>query len=439
MPTQAEINKKIDDAILRGIRFMEKAMHEDGSYGVEMPSRDGGKPVYMDNVGITGLALLAILESPCAKDEVNKPYFQKGVKYLLSKVQKDGSITNPETGYYIYKTGICIRVFALLDSDRYARIIKDGQEFLRNIQYDETDQMTEEDDFYGGWGYGQKMGRPALPPADTAIEGLRESGLKADDPVFKKAKVFVKKCQNTDENVYDKKHTKEVDPIHDGGARHNPRGSKVESTSKVKGKINMPSSGSMTAAFIKSMLYMGEPKDSDCLRQAFNWIVKNYTLERNPGFTHKNNKDKQGLYYYYNTLSKALLMYGAHIIITPDDKHHNWAVELSEKIISLQREDGSWFNQYEERWYEGNPSLVTSYCVMALSNCRREMLEQQSVVLNAKVERFNAERLLENVEMKAAVGKIGKEEADKIRKDLEKKIGRLTRRIELIEATLIFG
>ena len=132
-------------------------------------------------------------------------------------------------------------------------------------------------------------------------------------------------------------------------------------------------------------------------------------------------------------------MYGAHIILPPDDKHHTWAVELAEKSMSMQCEDGSWFNQYEERWYEGNPSLVTSYCVMALSNCRKEMLEQQSVVLNAKLERFNAERQLEDVEMKAAIGKIGKEEADKIRKDLEKKIGRLTRRIELIEATLIFG
>ena len=42
-----------------------------------------------------------------------------------------------------------------------------------------------------------------------------------------------------------------------------------------------------------------------------------------------------------------------------------WREELVRKIISLQRPDGSWIND-NNRWWENDPVLVTSYSLLAL-------------------------------------------------------------------------
>jgi hypothetical protein len=75
-------------------------------------------------------------------------------------------------------------------------------------------------------------------------------------------------------------------------------------------------------------------------------------------------------------MSKALLLMGKHTFRTDDGKLHNWALELSRRIISLQSPDGSWINGEAERWLEGNPSLVTAYAVEVLNNCREELADQ---------------------------------------------------------------
>ncbi|HUU31550.1 MAG TPA: hypothetical protein VMY69_05555, partial [Phycisphaerae bacterium] len=50
---------------------------------------------------------------------------------------------------------------------------------------------------------------------------------------------------------------------------------------------------------------------------------------------------------------------------------HDWRAELSDSILRRQRENGSWFNE-AERWFEGEqvPVVPTSYCILALVECR---------------------------------------------------------------------
>ena len=54
--------------------------------------------------------------------------------------------------------------------------------------------------------------------------------------------------------------------------------------------------------------------------------------------------------------------------IESGDGKHDWARELADMIISLQRPDGSWVNS-NDQWMEDDCVLVTAYCVRALSYC----------------------------------------------------------------------
>ena len=119
----------------------------------------------------------------------------------------------------------------------------------------------------------------------------------------------------------------------------------------------------MTYAGFKSMLYAGLDRKDVRVQRAVDWIRRHYTLDHNPNMPHA--QSKQGLYYYYHVLARALRAWGEEMILDSDQVPHRWRDELRHKLLSLQLEDGSWVNQ-EDRWYEGNPHLVTAYAILAL-------------------------------------------------------------------------
>ena len=48
---------------------------------------------------------------------------------------------------------------------------------------------------------------------------------------------------------------------------------------------------------------------------------------------------------------------------------HDWKKELSAKVISLQKPDGSWAND-NNRFWEADPVLCTSFAMLVLELCR---------------------------------------------------------------------
>ena len=73
----------------------------------------------------------------------------------------------------------------------------------------------------------------------------------------------------------------------------------------------------------------------------------------------------QGIYYYYQTMSKALSAARIDTLKLENGKEADWRKELGEKILATQRENGSWLND-NGRWMESNPVLVTAYTVLSL-------------------------------------------------------------------------
>ena len=71
-------------------------------------------------------------------------------------------------------------------------------------------------------------------------------------------------------------------------------------------------------------------------------------------------------------MARALGLMGQRMINDGEGRSHDWPVELSAKLIGLQKADGTWVNADGTYW-ESNPVMATSRAVLALAHARAAM------------------------------------------------------------------
>jgi squalene-hopene/tetraprenyl-beta-curcumene cyclase len=328
----------------KGIAFLKASQNEDGSW------------TNAKILGITGLVLDALLE---AGVDVDDPVVKKGLDFLLSYKQPDGGIYSPTSNHKNYETSIAVSALSAGNKDkRFDETIKGAVKYLKEIQWDSDEGAKETDTAFGGQGYGSHK-RPDLSNTAFFLDALHSAGISQDDPAMKKALVFVSRCQNlsSEHNT-----TGFADKINDGGFYYTPAAGGSSQAGKDEATGGLRSYASMTYAGLKSMIYAGLTKDDPRVKAASTWLKKNYSLTENPGM------GQQGMFYYYHTMSKTLKTLGEPTFTTEDGVSHDWKADLVETLSAKQAGNGSWVNQ-ADRWYEGDPNLVTAYVLMALSNC----------------------------------------------------------------------
>ena len=62
-------------------------------------------------------------------------------------------------------------------------------------------------------------------------------------------------------------------------------------------------------------------------------------------------------------------MAGIDVLVQPDGRKVDWKEELAAKLLKLQQKDGSWVND-NNRFWENDPVLVTSFAILTLSLCK---------------------------------------------------------------------
>ena len=428
----AEHRALADEAIERGIAYLRQSQNPDGSWTPQT------------GPAVTGLVISSMLER--SDIDANDPTVAKGLRYILDRVQPDGSIRDGENGILAnYNTAICLSALSRVKGNpEAAAAIPGAQTFLKGLQWSVGDvtpdgqTITREHPYFGGAGYGRN-GRPDMSNTQIMLQGLHDSGLSSEDPAYARALAFIARCQGTPGNDYFPAGTL----VEDGGF--------IYATSINKDHPDIPVSyanpdlvdearagrpvsglrgyGSVTYAGFKSFLYANLDRDDPRVVAALEWIQNNYTLDQNPGMPEA--VKNQGLFYYYMTHARALnawdntmlTVYGKKSAIirasprTPlsdvnekrDELQHqgfevsvetktepilddsdtlgfypptvyiskelpsreiDWANNLIAKLATLQRPDGSFVNA-EPRWMEDDPSLVTAYALIALTEASR--------------------------------------------------------------------
>jgi squalene-hopene/tetraprenyl-beta-curcumene cyclase len=308
--------------------------------------------------GVTGVVLTGALQT--GRVTPQEPWVAKGLKYLESFVKEDGGIY--DSRHDCYTTSVALMAFVAANRDgRYNKIISDAQRYLKKIQWDEDESIDQDNPFYGGIGYDSQK-RPDMSNTQFAIEALMSSGTSSNDPAIQRALVFLSRSQNLRSEHNSASFTEAIADEDVGGFIYSPAG-KAESKAGASPTGGLRSYGSMTYAGLKSMLYAAVDKSDPRVQNAVNWLRRSWSVSENPGM------GQVGLFYYYHTMAKALATLGEDPFVDAKQAKHAWRVELFEELARRQNPNGSWTNP-ADRWFEGDPNLVTGYVLMALSHCK---------------------------------------------------------------------
>ena len=336
----------IDGALERGARYLLTEQSADGHWSdAQMPA-------------LTALPVWALSCSDSDAEGLSEAV-GRGVKFVLSTQRDDGGFYVPKpgrggSGLGNYNTSVCLS--ALYES-RKAPV----GAMLKAREFIASSQLTGDDTMAGGFGYEKVSRRRYADLSNTSyamdamsrtasLEELRTGGRRVDLD-WNKALSFVEGLQNQD-------------GPEKGGAAYNARTPHAGVTTNSAGRVSLRAYGSMSYAAVLSMCSAHLTKADPRVRNTLEYCSRHWTVEENPGM------GVQGLYYYYDILARALAAADVEEIQRGGGGASvRWKDELAAKLVSLQREDGSWAND-NNRFWETDPVLCTSFAMLALELCR---------------------------------------------------------------------
>lgn len=333
--------KTIDESIAEGVRFLLSAQSAEGYWSDrQMPA-------------LTALPVWALAKIPEERANGVTNAVKKGVEYVLSTQRADGGFYVPKpgrggSGLGNYNTAVCLS--ALFESK-----ISPVAPLLKAREYIASSQLTGDDTMAGGFGYDKISRRRYADLSNTgyALDAMRRTesleefraGARRVDVDWDKALAFV-------DNLMKK------DGPDAGGAAYNERTPQAGTVTNARNRVHLRAYGSMTYAAVLSMCHAKLDRADPRVKESLEYCRRNWSVDENPGM------GSQGLYYFYDIMARALSASGVEKI-----GDHEWKKELSAKLISLQKPDGSWYND-NNRFWESDPVLCTSFALLVLQLCQ---------------------------------------------------------------------
>jgi hypothetical protein len=371
-----DLPARVDRALEAALRALVAAQSPDGAW------RSTTYGVFKDGLSLTPIAQKAVTFGPSVKGSPDAR--RRGALYLMSRVRADGSIDEGPFGmiYPVYTASAAAIALSQLNSPE---TVPARDAWLRELK---RRQLTEElgwqpdDRPYGGWGYSVEPPSKArsdialgvhvdadLSSTLFAIGALRIGGVAAGDPIFRKALVFIERCQNVAAN------DAQSDPrFDDGGFFFSPtdpvRNKAGESGTDRAGRPRYHSYGSATADGLRALLCCGLSHDDARVVGARRWLEENFSAATNPGtFESVREVDRNATYFYYAwSVAHAFRALGTNAIFQ-NGRRVGWSEALARELLRRQRNDGTWTNPFTAS-KEDDPIVCTSFAAGALGNCR---------------------------------------------------------------------
>ncbi|MBR1871145.1 MAG: terpene cyclase/mutase family protein [Kiritimatiellae bacterium] len=337
---------EIDDAMVRGVQWLARQQAADGSFSdPQMPA-------------LTALPLWAMAVTGDAAGDTAQ-IRAAAARYILATQRDDGGFYVPKpgrggSGLGNYNTAVCMS--ALYDAG-----LAPNEAILKARDYIASSQLTGDDTMAGGFGYDRISRRRYADLSNTAyaLDAMRRTEGVEDF----RAKGQKKADLNWDAAIRFVEHLQETEGERAGGAAYNERTAQGGSETNSSGRVQLRAYGSMSYAAVLSLCHAKLTRDDMRVKSALEYCSRFWTVDENPGM------GAQGLYYYYDIIARALSVANVPSLVQPDGEVVDWKSELAAKIRSLQREDGSWANS-NNRFWESDPVLATSFAILALNLCR---------------------------------------------------------------------
>jgi squalene-hopene/tetraprenyl-beta-curcumene cyclase len=347
-----------DDPLNVDAALHQKTVRAGLDFLVQGQSREDGSFSKHLGPAVTAMCAYAMMQNGVSPE---RPEVSTALVYVESFVQPDGGIYPEGSNLRNYETSIAVMCFQLANKNgKYDDKIAKAVTFLKSLQWDDAEGHPLSSNFFGGQGYGSGK-RPDASNTSFYLDALNAVGEDANSTAVRNATIFMSRCQNLPSAHNTLGYAAVVTAEDKGGFIYSAAGEGESKAGKTP-EGGLRSYASMTYAGLKSFLHAGLNKDDIRVQAALDWIRRNYDLKSNPGM------GEQGLFYYYHVFAKALSTLNERQFVDASGKAHNWRAELTAELASRQKTDGSWVNA-TDRWYEGDPNLVTCYALMALSYC----------------------------------------------------------------------
>lgn len=329
----------LDRAIEKGRAFLLSAQNRDGHWSdPHMPA-------------LTALPLWALSATEKSPGAPGKAV-SNAVAFVLSTQRSDGGFYVPKpgrggSGLGNYNTSVCL-------SALFVSGISPTLPMLKARRYIASSQLTGDDTVAGGFGYDKLSRRRYADLSNTSYaldamrrtEGIEEfrQGERVDVDWNAALKFVDSLVAKSGQDA--------------GGAAYNGDNPQAGTVTNLKNKVHLRSYGSMSYAAVLSMCHARLDRTDFRVRQTLEFCRENWTLDENPRM------GSQGLYYYYDILARALSAAKVDRV-----GNHEWKKELAAKLVSLQRPDGSWYNE-NNRFWESDKVLCTSFAILSLALCK---------------------------------------------------------------------
>jgi squalene-hopene/tetraprenyl-beta-curcumene cyclase len=377
LPAPPPLSERISQALTRGANFLVQQQDKDGAWRSDFygPLKDGPSltPLVVMSLGLA--------EGSDEQTPGCKAARKRALDYLSAMVRPDGTIDEGPHGLSqpVYTAALTVRALSL-ESDQYRPARDAWLKYLRQRQLTEALGWDSADKEYGGWGYcvilprKPEPGAPRPPLLESnlsatafALAALKAAECPADDPAWKAALVFVKRCQN-----FTEAEARKDAAFDDGGfffIYDDPVRNKAGTAGTDRfGHERFASYGSTTADGLLCYHFIGG-RPGARVSTARRWLVTHFDASNVSGAYPANREaSRNGVYYYYcRSAASALSSQATRDVDTPAGKVP-WANVLAEELLNRQRQDGSWANDVMAQ-RENDPLIATSEAIEALWFC----------------------------------------------------------------------